>query len=306
MEKLNNVNEIEVPLKVLVVGATGNQGGAVARILLEKGHHVRALTRNVNSTKAKKLEDLGAEIVNGDVGDVFSLQEAMKGRDAVFAMTTPFEKGINFEIKAGFLLEYAVNTSGVKHYVFSSVASSHKNTGIPHFDSKFKIEKHLKTVDTPYTIIKPVYFMENFLTPWTISSLKNGIISMALPSNRKIQMISVEDLAAMVVFVMENRDQYLYKTIELASDEISGNEVALILTKVIGIPIRYNELSYDDIAPVGEDFIKTFKWFNEVGYEVDISKLHRDYSYIEWHDFETWARKQFINFMDKPVKQEII
>lgn len=306
LEELNNTNKIKNLLKVLVVGATGNQGGAVARKLLDKGHHVRALTRNKNSSKALKLKELGAEVVEGDVGDVYSLQEAMKGRDAVFALTTPFEKGINFEIKSGFLLEFAANTTGVSHFVFSSIASSHKNTGIPHFASKFQIEQHIKAVDTPYTIIKPVYFMENLLTPWMLSNLKKGVISIALPPDRKVQMINLEDFANLVVYVIENRDQYLKKTIEIASDEISGSEVAEILSKVIGVPIKYNELNYDEIATMGENFVKTFKWLKEIGYNIDILKLHGDISQIDWHDFEAWAKKQFVDFLGKPVKQKII
>lgn len=306
MVELNkNRRDIE-SLKVFVTGATGNQGGVVVRRLLERGHHVRALTRNINSHKARKIEKLGAELVKGDVGDVFSLQGGMKGVDAVFAMTTPFEKGINFEIKSGFLLEFAANSTGVKHFIFSSVASSDKNTGIPHFESKFEIEKHIKTVKMPYTIIKPAYFMENLLTPWMISGLKEGKISVAMPPNRKLQMISLEDLASFVVYIFENRDQFLEKTIEIASDEITGKESSDILSRVIGKPIEYQELSYEDIASMGDDFVNMYKWFNDVGYDIELSMLHKKYSEIDWHKFEDWAKEQFWNVVSGPVKQKII
>lgn len=293
-------------LLVLVIGATGRQGGAVARKLLEKGHHVRALIRNKESHKAKELEKLGAQLVKGDMGDIFSLQKAMKEVDAVFAMTTPYEKGINFEIKSGFLIEFAVNTTGVKHFVFSSVASSDQNTKIPHFESKYKIETHIQTVDTPYTIIRPVYFMENFSSPRVLSRIKEGKISMAMSPDRKLQMISLEDLASMVVFILENRENFLKTTIEIASDEISGKEIAEILSRVTGVHTEYRELSYDSIIARGEDFVKTFRWLNDVGYKVDIEILHKKYPGIGWHTFEDWAQKQFINKDVGPVKQKII
>ncbi|MHA2008532.1 MAG: NmrA/HSCARG family protein [Promethearchaeota archaeon] len=300
-----NKRELEV-LDVLVIGATGNQGGAVVRKLLERGHHVRALTRRKNSHKAKELENLGAEIIEGDVGDVLSLQKAMSGVKAVFAMTIPFEKSINFEIKSGYLMEFAANTSGVKHLVFSSVASSDKKTGIPHFESKYEIEEHIRSVDTPYTIIKPVYFMENLIAPWTISGLKKGKISLAMPRDRKMQMLSLEDLASIVVFIFENRENFLKKTIEIASDEITGQETTDILSKVIGIPIEYEELSYDQIQSMGPDFVKTFKWLNDVGYKVNIPELHDRYPEIGWHKFEEWARKQYWSIDREPIKQKIV
>jgi nucleoside-diphosphate-sugar epimerase len=158
----------------------------------------------------------------------------------------------------------------------------------------------------PYTIIKPAYFMENFLTPWMISGLKEGKISLAMPPNRKLQMITLEDLANIAVYIFEHRDQFLEKTIEIASDEITGKETAKILSRVIGTPIEYQELNYEDIAPMGEDFVKTYKWFNDVGYDIEISLLHKKYPEIGWHKFEDWAKKQFWNIESKPLKQEII
>ncbi|MFX1477335.1 MAG: NmrA/HSCARG family protein [Promethearchaeota archaeon] len=306
MDDINSRMKDPKSLFVLVVGATGNQGGAVARRLIERGHKVRALTRKKDSHKAKELVKLGVEIVEGDFGDVSSLQNAMEGVDAVFAMTTPFEEGTNFEVKSGYLLEFAANTMGVNHIVFSLVASSDQKTGIPHFESKYEIEKHLKSIDRPYTIIKPVYFMENLLRPTMISGLKNGKIAVPLPEDRKLQMVSLEDLANMVVHIFENRDLFLKKTIEIASDEITGKQIAEILAKVIGIPIEYQELSYDDIKPIGEDFIKNFKWLNEVGYKVNILSLHERFPEVGWHTFEEWARKQYWRAVSEPVEQKII
>jgi uncharacterized protein YbjT (DUF2867 family) len=294
------------PLNVLVTGATGNQGGAVARNLLARGHHVRALTRNSNSRKAKEIEDLGAELFEGDFDYVISLQKAMEGMDAVYAMSTPFEKGTNFEQKTGYLLELAANTTGIKHFIYSSVGSADQNTGIPHFDSKYDIEKHLQVTNTPFTVIRPVFFMENYSAPWSLPDLREGKISMAISKDRKLQMVGLEDLANMVVYIFENRNDFLMKTIEIASDEKTGEEVAEILSEVTGTHIEYNELSYEDINYMPDDFIKTYVWMNEVGYRVDIPKLHREHSEVVWHTFEEWARKQYWRLEKHPVEQEVI
>ncbi len=128
---------------VLVTGATGQQGGAVARILLKRGHRVRGFTRRANSPAARQLERLGAELAIGNFDDPASIERAAVGVDAVYAMATPYEAGVEVETRQGITLVDAVKAAGVEHLIYSSVASADQNTGIPHFDSKYKIEQHI-------------------------------------------------------------------------------------------------------------------------------------------------------------------
>lgn len=130
-------------LTVLVTGATGNQGGAVARKLLERGHRVRAFTRSGRSPAAHDLERLGAEIATGNLEDRAALAAAAEGADAVFAMATPFEAGPDAEVRQGANIFAAAEQVGVRHLVYSSVASAREETGIPHFESKAKLERRL-------------------------------------------------------------------------------------------------------------------------------------------------------------------
>jgi uncharacterized protein YbjT (DUF2867 family) len=293
-------------LFVLVTGATGKQGGSVARKLLERGHRVRGLTRNKESYKAKELEKLGVEVVEGDFGYAPTLINAMESVDAVFAMTTPFEKGDNFELKSGYLLEHAAISIGIRHIVFSSVASADQETGISHFNTKFKIENFIKSKKIPYTIIRPVYFMENLISSWMLSELEQGRISTALIKDRKLQMITVEDIANFVVYIFEHREQFLEKTIEIASDEVSMEEVAEILSRILGKHFKYNKLSYEDIRNMGEDFVNLHKWLNEKGFRVDILNLHNKYPEINWYSFKEWAKKQYRSTINELIKQKII
>src|SRR6185436_11538096 len=139
---------------ILVTGATGQQGGAVARSLLRQGQKVRALTRN--PAKAAALVRAGAEVVQGDLTDPASLQPALQGVDGVFAMSTPFEAGMEEEVGQGVFLADAAKAVGVRHYVYTSVASADRNTGIPHFDSKWQVERHIQRIALPATILRPV------------------------------------------------------------------------------------------------------------------------------------------------------
>ena len=124
-------------LSVLVIGATGNQGGAVVQSLLSKGHNIRTITRNPDSDKAKKLTEQGVEVMKGDFSDSDSLLKAATGMDTIYAMTTPFETGTEAEVKQGIAIADAAKKANVGHFIFGSVASADKNTNIPHFDSKF-------------------------------------------------------------------------------------------------------------------------------------------------------------------------
>jgi uncharacterized protein YbjT (DUF2867 family) len=146
-------------LTVVVTGSTGKQGGAVARGLLERGHKVRAVTRDPNSKQAKLLANAGAALVAASLGDAAGIKEALEGATSLFAMTTP-SGGMDAEIRQGIAAADAAKAAGV-HLVFTSVGSANQQTGIPHFDSKYLVEKHIARVGVRATILAPVAFMEN-------------------------------------------------------------------------------------------------------------------------------------------------
>ena len=186
--------------KILVTGATGNQGGAVARKLLEDGFQVRALTRKTMSDSARKLALLGAEVVYGDLDDRSSLDPVLEGIYGVFAVLTPFEEGVVGEVREGKYLVDACKAAGIKHLVYSSVAGANLKTGIPHFDSKNEIERYIKVAGVPATILRPVFFMYNFNSDYMGVRRKiiEGTLSLPLKPDTKLQMLAVEDFASFV------------------------------------------------------------------------------------------------------------
>lgn len=136
--------------------------GCRRRALLAKGQQVRVMTRHPE--KAASLAKAGAEVVQGDLTNQAILQMALRGVHGVFAMSTPFEEGMEAEVRQGTMLADAAKQAGITHYVYTSVGSAHRNTGIPHFDSKWKVEQHIRQIGLPATILRPVWFMENFTT----------------------------------------------------------------------------------------------------------------------------------------------
>ncbi|WP_376743127.1 NmrA family NAD(P)-binding protein [Ensifer canadensis] len=148
-------------LAVVVTGATGQQGGAVAKNLLERGHEVRAVTRNTDSAKARKLANAGATLFRASLEATATLTKALEGATSLFVMTTPFEGGPQAETRQGNSAADASKAAGV-HLVFNSVGSANRQTGVPHFDSKYEVEKHIAeigvraTVLTAYTSLRAV------------------------------------------------------------------------------------------------------------------------------------------------------
>jgi uncharacterized protein YbjT (DUF2867 family) len=196
---------------VLVTGATGQQGGAVARALLTRGHHVKALTRKPDSDAARQLASAGADLVTGDLGDTGSVLKAASGVGAVFLMGDSTEAGPEEETRQGIIAAEAAKDAGVGHLIYSSVADANKKTGIPHFDSKYLVEKHLAGLGIPYTISAPASFMENIVAPWSIGALRQGTYAFPMPPKRVIQLIALADIAAFVAALIERRDQVFGK-----------------------------------------------------------------------------------------------
>ena len=280
------------PKLVLVAGATGNQGGACVEALLNKGHQVRALTRNPASPAANRLHERGVEIAAGDFNDRDSLVRAARGADAVYAVTTPYEKGAGKEIAQGITVTDAAKAAGVAHFIYSSIASANRATGIEHFDGKYSVEKHIQASGVPYTIVAPVFFMENLLQPWTFPGLREGKLAMALPGGRSLQQIAVADIGAFVAAVIECGDNVFGRRFDIAGDELTGDQAAAILSKVTGREIRYEGFPPAVLRAQSEDMARTFEWFDNTGYAADINRVRRDFPEVAWHTFEQWAGKQ--------------
>lgn len=275
---------------ILVTGATGQQGGAVARALLSRGHRVKALTRKPDSDGARHLASAGADVVAGDLADAASIVKAAKDVDTMFLMGNSYEAGLEEETRQGIIAADAAKAAGVGHLIYSSVADADKKTGIPHFESKYLVEKHVAGLGIPYTISAPVAFMENVVAPWSIGALRQGTHAFAMPPKRVLQLVALADIGAFVAALAERREQVFGKRFDFAGDELSGEEQAKILSEAIGRPIGYREIPIAAARQQSEDAALMFEWFDRVGYDVDIAALRRNFPEVRWHSFADWAR----------------
>jgi uncharacterized protein YbjT (DUF2867 family) len=271
---------------ILVTGATGQQGGSLTRLLLQKKHKVYALTRNTQSPAAQDLRNRGANIVKGDLDDSDSLMRAVKDLESVFLMGTPFEDGTEGETRRGKLMADIAKENNIEHLVYSSVANADKNTGIPHFESKYKVEQHIKNLGIPHTIIGPTFFMENLLGP----GLQQGQLALPLSSSTTLQQSALENIGEFSALVLERRKPFLGKRIDIASDEVTGEQAAKILSNELRQRIRYVPVPLEQVYQANEDMARMYEWYEKAGTGIDISSLHQEYPEVNWLSFRDWAK----------------
>jgi len=281
---------------ILVSGATGQQGGAVARQLLERGFAVRALTRDGDKPAARELGERGAEIVEGDLEDLPSVERALEGVRGVFSVQQFWEAGVEGEVRQGKALAEAAKAAGVEHIVYSSVGSAHRETGIPHFESKYEVEEHAREIGLPLTVLRPVFFMQN----WEMmrEPILGGTLPQPLDPDRPFQMIAVEDIGMFAAMAFEDPETWIGREVDLAGDEPTMPEIADTFSRVTGREIGYFQVPWDQFEEqMGEEYAVMYRWFNEVGYEADVAGLRKEHPgliafehYLRGHGWEDVGR----------------
>ncbi|HYW33870.1 MAG TPA: NmrA/HSCARG family protein [Balneolaceae bacterium] len=257
---------------ILVSGATGRQGGAVARHLLEQGFHVRALTRNPDQEAAKDLADRGVDIVEGNFDDRDSLDQALDGVYGAFSVQNMITAGLDGEVRQGKAFADAAADAGVEHFVYSSVGGAERDTGIPHFETKWEIEKHLRSLELPATILRPVFFMNNWLR--FKDAILGGQLPQPLSPDTKLQQIAVDDIGAFANLAFSDPDEWIGEAIEIAGDELTMNETARTFGRALNREVTYKQLPWDAFEDqAGEEMTIMYQWFENEGYEADIKGL---------------------------------
>jgi uncharacterized protein YbjT (DUF2867 family) len=239
-----------------------------------------------------ELADRGVTIVPGNFDDEGSLERAARGVDTVFAMSTPYESGAKTETQEGINILRAASRVRVKHFVYSSVAGADRASGIPHFDSKFEVEKEIRRSGIPFTIVAPVFFMDNFLADWMAAGIAQGSIAIAVPATRRLQQIAVEDIARFTALVIEHRESFLGKRIDIASDELTLTTATAAISEASGRSIKYTAVPIAAAQSSNSDLARMYEWFDRVGYDADVVGLRELYPEVNWHRFVDWAREQ--------------
>jgi uncharacterized protein YbjT (DUF2867 family) len=261
---------------IAVAGATGQQGGAVARKLLTDGWRVRALTREVSKPAAQELASIGAEVVSGDMENRTELEAAFEDAYGVFSVQNFWLPNVGYEgeIRQGKNVADAAKAAGVQHLVYSSVGSAHRGMGQKHFDSKWEIEKYIQSLDIPYTILRPVAFFDNF--NWERAVILNGTFNaMGLRPEKERQLIAAEDIGVFAALAFAKPKEYLGKIIELAGDALTESQLADTFARVIGRPVKLTVPSGGESWGDQEEMTAMFNFFNGEAYDADIQLLRK-------------------------------
>jgi uncharacterized protein YbjT (DUF2867 family) len=260
---------------ILVIGATGQQGGAVARELLRRGRAVWAFTRSPNSRAAQALAERGATLVQGDLDDPASIRAAMSGAKAVFSVQTHLTPaGVEGEVRQGKAVAEAAREAGIAQLVYSSVDGAERRSGIPHFESRLEVEQHLQALGVPTTVLRPTMFMDNFATVQRPQAVEGKLlVRLALHPDKPVQMVATADIGVFAADAFERPEEHIGKAIALAGDELTGPQIAGVFHDVTGIPTRFKEQPLEEVRGFSQDLGLMFEWLNEYGYRADIATL---------------------------------
>ncbi|MFJ9680923.1 NmrA family NAD(P)-binding protein [Streptomyces sp. NPDC101194] len=277
-------------MSIAVLGATGGQGGAVAAALLEAGHGVRAVVRDPGSGRAKALAVAGAEVVAGDLFDAVSLAEAFRGTTAAFAVTTPFQDGLDAEVAQGAAIVRAAADAALPHLVLASVASADRDTGVPHFETKARTEELLADSGLPATVVAPTYFYDNALG--AMDEVAAGLLTMPLPGDTPLQQVARQDLGRVVAAVVADPDRWIGQRIEVAGDDPTPVRMAEEIGRAAGGTVAFRRTPLEDLRTVNPDMFAMYRFLTDTGYQVDLEALRAQFPGIAWTSYAAWADTQ--------------
>lgn len=275
---------------ILITGATGKQGGATLRHLAKRGgFKLRAMTRKPDGDAAKALSALGAEVVAGDLNDAASLERAVAGAWGAFAVQNTWEAGVEGEEEQGKRFAKIAREKGVQHFVYTSVGSANRGTGIPHFENKLRVEETIKQLKFPsHVILRPVFFMENLPSPWFLNGDK---LTTTLKPETKLQMVAVDDIGKFSAAAFVEADKFKGAEIEYAGDAVTMAEAAAAMSELTGKTVTFQQIPIAAVRANSEDFALMLEWFDAVGYAADIPSLESRWG-IRPLTLKQWVRTQ--------------
>jgi uncharacterized protein YbjT (DUF2867 family) len=288
-QRLEEVRHMTSDRTILITGVTGNQGGAVAQALQGSGFKLRGLTRLPDGAVAVALAQKGIDVVKGDLDDETSLRRALAGVWGVFSVQNSLGAGIEREEAQGKNLATLARESGVEHFVYTSVGSANKKTGVPHFDNQWRIEETVRGLRFPsHVILRPVFFMENLLAPF---SLQGDTLAWALDPTTKVQMIAVDDIGWFGARAFTDAAILNRREIDIAGDVQTLPETAEVLTAAMGRPIAFVHTPIEPIRQFNMDTAVMLEWFDRVGYSADIAGLELEFG-RRLTKLSEWIRRQ--------------
>jgi len=277
---------------VLVTGATGRQGGAVIRHMRPKGWKLRALTRNSNGYAAQELARQGVELVQADLEDPASLERAVRGVYGIYSVQDFWSVGFRREVLQGKNLADAAEKAGVEHFVYGSVGGAERNTGISPWETKWEIEKYIRQLRLPVTILRPVAFMETYHILGVEIGLLNGQLVHPVRGDKTFQTIATDDIGAFAALAFGRPKEFIGMELEIAGSELTNRQAAEVFSRVLSRPVKFLKLPMLIVKLfMDKEFYRMSRWFNNGGFQANVAELRRKYPEAHLHTLEEWLRE---------------
>jgi uncharacterized protein YbjT (DUF2867 family) len=261
---------------ILVTAVTGSQGSAAARHLLKTGWRVRGLTRNTKGKRAQALAGTGVELCGGNMGDRADLERAIGGAYGVYAVTDFLRNGVEAEVLHGKLIADVCKSAGVKHLVFASVASADRQTGVPHFESKWQIEQYIEQLGLPATILRPTIFMEDLTDMRYFPIVGWGMMPKIIGARQPVDWIAVDDIGAVTAVVFAKPEAFAGQRVALTGDTQSIAGARSIFKRVngrvpFGLPMPAGLFG----RMVSKDLLTMWYWLSRNTFDTDVEALRK-------------------------------
>ena len=264
---------------ILVSGATGTQGGAVARELIQRGYSVRGLTRNTNSEASQALQAHGIQMVQGDFDDPISLDRALEGAYGAFSVQQYRGVGSDGEIRQGKAFADAAKRAEIKHFIYTSVAKAPLRTGVPQFESKLVIENYIQSLEIPYTIVRPASFMST-VEVWRTDAQGGEFSGPQLPEFERV-FVAPSDIGRFVAEAFDYPSDWLGKTLSIASDRITYAGIAEAMSRVMNRPVVYNQMPWEEFtASASPIAIAATTWYRDNIDPINVAALREEFSWL--------------------------
>lgn len=276
---------------VLVVGATGNQGGTVVNHLLgaDEEFNVRGLTRRPDTEPARALAKRGVDVKRGDLNEKQTLRSAVNGADAVVIVTNIWTAGFDTAVRQAKNIADVAADAGVNHLIYSGSGYHDRDLGIDALEPAGEIEKYLRSLAVPATFVRPVWFMHN-IEP-AFEDIMDGTLPLPFEQGVSLQMVDVDDVGRAVARILEHPDDFVGEGFDLAGDEHTVSEMAQVLSDVTGADVQpYTIPIADAREAMGDSMAELYQWFNNGGYSVDIDRVEQRFGF-EFTSFRSYLEK---------------
>jgi uncharacterized protein YbjT (DUF2867 family) len=264
---------------ILVSGATGTQGGAVASALIEKGFAVRGLTRDPASERARALTAVGVDMVRGDFDNEASLDAALAGAYGAYSVQQYRGIGVEAEIRQSKAFADAAQRAGVQHFVYSSVLYARLGTGVPQFESKREIEDYIRSIDLPNTVVRPASFMANL--EGVRESVREGIYRTPFSPETARLHIAPRDIGRVIAEVFADPVRWIGRELDLAGQRISYADIAATMGRVMEREVRYEQIPWEEYAASATlTAVAREEWFMANPVPIDLDALHSEFPWL--------------------------